>query len=245
VRDPRLHEGAGIIFDMDGNILVTNPNGNYPVMRFNALTGQKMDDFALLTAAGAMSYGPDGNLYVASVRHDDRILRFNGTTGAFIDSFITLPPHRSIYMSGYGPPDMLFGPDGDVYLTDQGNLSAPPGHSIMRFDGTTGAYEGEFVTPGSGGLLSPRGMAWGPDGNLYVASGYSAEVLRYDGAAGFFIDRFIPAGRGGLSFPWGLAFASTLEPILAGWTVYLDDNGNGRRDPRDHLDGDELVADRR
>ena len=34
-----------------------------------------------------------------------------------------------------------------------------------------------------------------------------------------------------MAFPWQLVFASTLEPYLSGWTVYLDNNRNGRRDP--------------
>ena len=226
---------ANIAIGVDGNLLVTNANSNLPVMRFSPVTGQDLGDFIPLgsgglVAAGQIAFGPDGNLYVASIRGDDRILRFNGTTGDFIDAFISLPSHRSIYMSGYGPPAILFGPDGDVYLTDQGNNGHPPGHSVMRFDGTSGAYKGEFVTPGSGGLLDPIGMAWGPDGHLYVASAYSDEVLRYDGATGYFIDRFIPAGRGGLDGCWELVFTSTLEPSLAGWTLYLDNNRNGQLD---------------
>ena len=110
--------GNSIVFGKDGNILVTNGNFVGPVMRFNRVTGAYMGDFIPLgsggrLAAGEIAFGPDGNLSIASIRGDDRILQFDGTTGAFIETFITLPPHRSAYMSTYGPPDILFGPDGD------------------------------------------------------------------------------------------------------------------------------------
>ena len=69
---------------------------------------------------------------------------------------------------------------------------------VLRYDGTTGAYVGDFVSAGSGGLESPIGLTFGPDGNLYVANGYKPDgtspstngVFRYDGTSGAFIDVF-------------------------------------------------------
>ncbi|WP_220089886.1 hypothetical protein, partial [Pseudomonas aeruginosa] len=40
--------------------------------------------------------------------------------------------------------------------------------SVARFDAVTGAPLGLFVTQGEGGLITPDGLAWGPDGNHYV-----------------------------------------------------------------------------
>jgi secreted PhoX family phosphatase len=51
-----------------------------------------------------------------------------------------------------------------------------------------------FVSSESGGLGSPDGMLFGPDGNLYVASDSTDEVLRYDGVTGAFIDVFVSGG---------------------------------------------------
>ena len=41
---------------------------------------------------------------------------------------------------------------------------------VLRYDGSTGAFLGAFVSAGSGGLDEPSGLAFGPDGNLYVGS---------------------------------------------------------------------------
>src|SRR5688572_24943915 len=41
-------------------------------------------------------------------------------------------------------------------------------------------YIDDFVTTNSGGLFNPHQVAFGPDGYLYVTSGFSDQVLRYD-----------------------------------------------------------------
>jgi DNA-binding beta-propeller fold protein YncE len=51
---------------------------------------------------------------------------------------------------------------------------------ILQFNGTTGAFQKELVSSGSGGLNNPEGMAVGPDGSLYVSSTFTNQVLRYD-----------------------------------------------------------------
>ena len=55
--------------------------------------------------------------------------------------------------------DVIVGPNGDIYATgyQSGN--------VVRFDGTTGAFVEEFVT-----TTQPVSIAFGPNGNLFVAS---------------------------------------------------------------------------
>ena len=72
-------------------------------------------------------------------------------------------------------------------------VSAAGSNAVARFD-DSGNYLGNFVAPNSGGLTDPQGIAFGPDGNLYVSShvvatGQSA-VLRFNGSTGAFIDVF-------------------------------------------------------
>lgn len=134
-------------------------------------------------------FAPDGNLYVAS-QLSNRILRFNGTTGAFIDEFVpaiggldqpsglTIGPEGRLYVGNAGevrrydlntgefdvfipkggtlliPVGFNFGPDGKFYTTDVGHAS------IQKYDGTTGAYLGDLVPSGLGGITGPRTMAW-------------------------------------------------------------------------------------
>src|SRR5207302_5304281 len=87
-------------------------------------------------------------------------------------------------------------------------------NSILRYNGTTGAFLNVFVPAGSAGLtLAPTaGVIFGPDVNadgtpdLYVSNGVVNEVLVYNGANGSFLRKYIPPGLGGLADPKGLLF---------------------------------------
>lgn len=112
-------------------------------------------------------------------------------------------------------------------------------NSILRYDQTTGAYLGEFVPSGSGGLLSPHGFAFGPDGNLYVAhhvnrTNTTGRLSRYDGQTGAFLGVVIPAG-GGLVFGDDLLFGPN-------GTLYVADYWTSRIQRYDPLTGASLGA---
>ena len=81
-------------------------------------------------------------------------------------------------------------------------------HSIERFDLMTGDPLGSFVI-GSGGLVNPRSLAFGENGNLFVANGDGA-VLQFDATTGAPVSPvpFIDAnGNGGGSlYAYGLRF---------------------------------------
>ena len=84
---------------------------------------------------------------------------------------------------------------------------------VVRFDGATGAFEGAFTSGGP--LHLPAGVAYGPDGNLYVTSFYWDTVLEYDGRTGSFVGTFVDGGPVGLNQP------SLLEFRPDGWLYVL------------------------
>lgn len=82
-------------------------------------------------------------------------------------------------------------------------VSAWDPHAIHRFDLETGEYRGVFAA--GGGLMHPTGMAFGPDGNLYVTSFSGWSVQRFDGQTGASLGTFIPSSTG-LRLPGDLEF---------------------------------------
>jgi sugar lactone lactonase YvrE len=105
------------------------------------------------------------------------------------------------------PSWSILGSDGNLYVASNGSRSA-----VLRYNATTGAFIDTFVAPGSGGLSNPGvtafGMAFGPDGNLYVVSGGTNQVLEYNGTTGAFLQVFISAGSGGLNVPRAVTFGA-------------------------------------
>jgi len=72
---------------------------------------------------------------------------------------------------------------------------------------------GPFVIAGTGGLFSPRSLAFGPDGHLYVSSA-TGEILKYNGSTGAFI--------GGTARNKGLVHS--LQKAIGGPKLYIPDD---------------------
>ncbi|MEO8486324.1 MAG: hypothetical protein ABI585_08295 [Betaproteobacteria bacterium] len=108
--------------------------------------------------------------------------------------------------------DMVFGPTGDIFIANyETGQPAGDGGEVLRFS-STGTFLGVFAANGSGdgvnaSLGEPMGLAFGPDGNLYVANDNSFDnVLRFNGTTGAFIDTFIPDNTTGLNDPKSIKF---------------------------------------
>ena len=177
-----LDIALGVTFGPDDNLYLVSEH-THSVMRYDGQTGAYIDEFAV----GGLSYpqnavfGPDGNLYVTS-SNNNSIVRFDGQTGQFLDVFASGPELVE-------PVDLVFGDDGLLYVSNAYSL-APGDGNVVRYDPATGAYLGEFVTAGSGGMAWAAGIAFGPDGDMYVLDSYFETVRHYDGQTGAYIDNF-------------------------------------------------------
>jgi YVTN family beta-propeller protein len=84
-----------------------------------------------------------------------------------------------------------------VYVT---NLNAG---TVSEIDSTTGAVTGTF---GAGHLSNPRGIVFGPGGNLFVNDIGTQSVQEFT-ANGTFVTTFVPPATGGLAQPYGMVFS--------------------------------------
>ena len=124
---------------------------------------------------------------LVSSRFSDNVLRYSDQ-GSFL----------GVFASGNGldnPNGIAYGTDGNLYvgLGDVGR--------VMVFEGQTGAYLRDLVTPAtSGGLQACRAIAFAPSGDLLVNDGAGNRVMRYDPVSGAFKGVF----ASGLVGPVGL-----------------------------------------
>src|SRR5437868_3680468 len=97
----------------------------------------------------------------------DNLARLIGGCGLFVlvllGSLMLLPATRSSSAAVQPPQSPV---PGSTYLL----VTSFSSNAVLRYDGVTGNFVDAFVPPGSGGLVQPNGLRYGPDGNLYVSS---------------------------------------------------------------------------
>jgi sugar lactone lactonase YvrE len=107
---------------------------------------------------------------------------------------------------------LAIGPDGNLYASSLWTAQ------VLEYDGKTGAYVGVTIPAGANPSgTNPLDHAWalafGPDGNLYVAGQLSGNVLRYNMTTGV-IDEFIPSSAG-VYQPRGLTFDAAGDLLVS------------------------------
>lgn len=63
-------------------------------------------------------------------------------------------------------------------------------NSVKQYNFATGAFIGDFIPPGSGGLSLPQEVVWHPAGWLLVTGRGNTAVKKYDGATGNYLGDF-------------------------------------------------------
>ena len=127
-------------------------------------------------------------------------------SGTCATSTVVLP---AIHRVGSSPPNAA-AHEKELLHSKDGPLCRVCGPA--RYNPTTGAFIDFFANTGSD-LYSPLGIAFGPDNNLYIATGIT-NVMRFNYPTGPFMDFFVPGGGGGLTAPFHLTFGAGPSSIL-------------------------------
>lgn len=173
-----------------------------------------------------VAVAPDGSIFVVDMRNT-RVERY-ASDGTFIQQFGSLG-HGDGQLwreASRGPTGIAVGRDGFVYVADTWNYRIQKftldGHFVAKW----GTYVNLVTGPQTGdrsGLYGPRGIAIGPNGDLYVTDTGNGRVVVY-GPDGAFRREFGAkgAGAGQLDEPVGIAINAD------GSRIYVADSNNAR-----------------
>lgn len=95
----------------------------------------------------------------------------------------------SVLFNGCAPRQAQYyaeeeGLQNDIFVSSRND------NSVKHYDGNTGDFLGDYISPGENGLEATQDVAFGPDGQLYVSGRGNAAIMRYDARSGDFIGAF-------------------------------------------------------
>jgi sugar lactone lactonase YvrE len=223
---------AGVAGAADADILVSSWEGR--IARFDEATGTYLGDFPIsepLSANEGIDFGSDGKLYVAEYSAN-RVRRFfadGSLDGTFMcpvpqpanmtfDSagtiYITSDHSDRLYRCGQDgtPMDSVsigvvlglpvrMGPDGYIYVTA---FYTP---TVLRFRPDGSDASSVVAVPVSSPLSPLRGLAFAPNGDLYVSAFAANSVWRWNASQGLSQFTVVPD-------PYGLQFDSRGDLIV-------------------------------
>ena len=245
------YQAEGSAYGPDGNLYVgyfiaegNGGTGIGEVRRFNSTTGAYIDTFIAPGSGGLVQPGDlkfrNGTLYVADHGNivdpqgpnptpygGTSVYQYNANTGALTGSI------------NFGYPA---GPSGLAFDPRPAGLGGDPNklyislfnvNQVAQYDLNTH----NLATYASGaGMFTPSGIAFGPNGDLYVVNLFTASIQEFHQNAGTGLGDYVGAlpSTGASSFPTGIAFTqggsflvSTLGPgSPAGVVLSYDSEGS-------------------
>lgn len=176
------------------------------------------------TLAAAIDVAPcyaasEGNLFVLGYRHRMTtrygLFEFDGASGDLI-GFMVEDRSGPVGDDLINTTGFVFSLDGSRLLISSKN---PDYGSVLEYDGVTGRKIGTFIPAGTGGMLQPDRLTFGPNGNLFVLHNYcpASGVLEFDGLTGAFVRDFVPLGACGLGYAWDMAFGANDDLYVTIW----------------------------
>jgi hypothetical protein len=177
----------GLIDRNNGQLLVVNQNVNLPmngeIDRYNDKTGAVLSPLVPASDPNA-PFAPRGMVvnnnvvYVANLQDstdstaNGEIKEYKAGNGKFLGNLFPTG-----FSGQFNPRAVVFGPDGDLYVSSF-DVNNPLVGNVFKFDTGTGKYSVVAFNNGDGiadpgetqDLHRPEGLTFGPDGNLYVTS---------------------------------------------------------------------------
>jgi DNA-binding beta-propeller fold protein YncE len=177
----KLNPGGGI-FGPDGRYYVGSRSKRTVVVFTSQLdaAGELFLPAAIVPFPRGFAFGHDGRFFLASGigpngLGDNAIVAFNpGERTA---------PVQLVSDPGLSPLDLTIGPNGNVVVSSEHPFGAPDAvTSVREYDAKSGELVRVLSAAGLAEFRRPRGLRFGPDGNLYCVA--RDEVVSFDPVSG-------------------------------------------------------------
>jgi hypothetical protein len=215
------------------DVLYVGDGGDNSIQRFDAQTGASLGTFVPRSEGGlhgprGMVFDGAGNLLVVNqdvnLPINGRIQKYDGDTGSFLGRVVDQnDPH-----SPFAPRGMVL--QGNVLYVANFMGATSANGEVDRYDATSGVFLGALTAPASwSGQYNPRGVAFGPDGKLYVSvydasNPNSGDVVAYNVSTGvgtLFASN--ATGAADLHRPEGLTFGPDGRLYITGFRADATD----------------------
>jgi gluconolactonase len=172
----------GPVLLTDGSWLVVEMAPERGCVTWISANGHTKRSIAKTGGPNGITVDLENTIWVADTKHR-ALLRM--TMGGLWDIFLDECQGRPFVF----PNDLVFGPDGALYLTDSGindEELAPDGAIRSDYDRLTICgflyrvdVRTKHISVVDSGIRYPNGLAFGPGGELYVAETMTGNVYRY------------------------------------------------------------------
>lgn len=191
--------------------LVVTEIFNSRLIRYDEVTGDVVPDWEIPAGSAGLQFpsgvtlDPSGQTLFVSSLNTGEILWYDLETGAPLPSphegerdglFAVMPQTKGSELPP-GPGPLRFGPNGNLYVSDN------QGPSVRIFDGADGTLIGDAAT----GLFAAGGMTFDNEGNLFVADFALGDIHKVDTQGGQTL--FASLGKDGPANPSGLLVTPT------------------------------------
>ncbi|MEE4271615.1 MAG: hypothetical protein V2I67_08075 [Thermoanaerobaculales bacterium] len=198
----------------DVDLLLIPDSTNDRVMAFDPVTGALVEENFIPSDATNLStpksalYKSDGLGFLVVDQIDDAVQEYD-LNGDYVGVFAP---------AGGVNTDILDNSRSIDYHPTTGQLLATVANganadSVAAFDPVTGAYLGNFVATGAGGMGGPWDVLFDAT-YAYVGASDSDAIHRFDATTGAYVDDFYPVD----SFPEQMAWAANGNMLIAEWS---------------------------
>ncbi len=172
-----FYAGAGLAIGHDGNIYFVDSLARFHVVSPDGEILNTVQDYDYLFVTSDIDIGPDGNLYIADWGSDDYPINVYTPEGEHMRSWGSKGTGDGQF--GDYSPDYLVICNDEVYVVDNNEDANGDDYERVQVFDLEGTYLRQWSISEYEDFFNTKGMACGPDGNLYLVGFMSDQILSF------------------------------------------------------------------